>query len=125
MGSRVDKSSHVIISNYSFFLRSLKFKLRNILNLVIQNAQDKYSTKYTISAPQRFLLPHNFALHVSLLLFHNLCRRFSSVKMSDRVRCKVLLGIAAIKNPRQMFRIIRCDGPETGGCMAPKQRLHT
>ena len=52
----------------------------------------KIDFRATCSIP--VLLPHN--------LF-SLCRRFSSVKMSDRFRCKVLMGISTIKAPRRMF----------------------
>ena len=47
--------------------------------------------------------PSSYRFYYHTISFHYLCRRFSWVKMSDRVRCKVLLGIVAIKAPRRMF----------------------
>ena len=47
--------------------------------------------------------PSLYRFYYHTISFHYLCRRFSWVKMSDRVRCKELLGIVAIKAPRRMF----------------------
>ena len=47
--------------------------------------------------------PSSYRFYYHTISFHYLCRRFSWVKMSDRVKCKVLLGIVAIKAPRRMF----------------------
>ena len=46
-----------------------------------------------------------YRFYYHTISFHHLCHRFSRVKMSDRVRCKVLRGIVAIKAPRRMFEV--------------------
>ena len=47
--------------------------------------------------------PYLFYYHT--ISFHNLCRRFSSVKMSDRVRRKVLLASSPLKLHVECFEV--------------------